>query len=161
MKMELPAASGMRWRLQRRPGISIWVGIASRVIAVMVALLLSGVIIELSGLSALALAKRAVESTLGSAYGLEQAAVLGDLHQTEEKGHGADQADGQLHRGAGRSQNAVPGQLLHATVPGREEDRDQDDRYEEAVEHGSILTIPTLHLKCNLQCLETGRVRIA
>ncbi len=77
MRRKQAAASGLRWRLQRRPGVSIWSGIASRLIAVVLALLLAGGIIELSGLSALALAKRAVESTLGSAYGLEQAAVLG------------------------------------------------------------------------------------
>jgi simple sugar transport system permease protein len=70
-------APGLRWRLQRRAGVSIWAGIASRLLAVVLALLLSGIIIELSGLSALALAKRALESTLGTAYGLEQAAVLG------------------------------------------------------------------------------------
>jgi simple sugar transport system permease protein len=70
------ATTGARWRLQRQPGVSLWAGIVFRVVAVLLALFISGVIIELSGLSALSLARRALESTLGSAYGLEQAGVL-------------------------------------------------------------------------------------
>lgn len=70
------ATTGVRWRLQRQPWVSPWAGIVFRVVAVLLAIFISGVIIELSGLSALSLAQRALESTLGSAYGLEQAGVL-------------------------------------------------------------------------------------
>jgi len=70
------AAPGVRWRLQRQSEVAPWAGITFRVIAVLLVLFISGVIIELSGLSALPLARRAIESTLGSAYGLEQAGVL-------------------------------------------------------------------------------------
>lgn len=76
MITESLATTGARWRLQRQPGVSLWAGIVFRVVAVLLALFISGVIIELSGLSALSLARRALESTLGSAYGLEQAGVL-------------------------------------------------------------------------------------
>lgn len=74
----VPVASpaGKGWRLQRRAAESPWVGIAFRVLAVLLALAISGLIIEISGLPAPALARRAISATLGSAYGLEQAAVL-------------------------------------------------------------------------------------
>jgi simple sugar transport system permease protein len=76
LNIEALGITGLHWHLQRRPGVSPWAGIASRAIAVLLALLVSGVIIELSGLPALTLAKKALRSTLGSAYGLEQAGVL-------------------------------------------------------------------------------------
>lgn len=66
----------LRWRLQRQVGASPWAGVVSRVTAVLLALVISGVVIELSGLPALSLAQKALESTLGSWYGLQQAAIL-------------------------------------------------------------------------------------
>lgn len=76
MKTKEIAKTGYRWHPHRRSDVSVWSGIASRLIAVVLALVVSGVIIEMSGLPALALARRLVASTLGTDYGLEQAAVL-------------------------------------------------------------------------------------
>jgi ABC-type uncharacterized transport system permease subunit len=73
-RVSKPRAHG--WRLQRRSSVPPWASLLSRTAAVLLALLISGLIIELSGLPAVSLAKRALESTLGSRYGLEQAAVL-------------------------------------------------------------------------------------
>jgi ABC-type uncharacterized transport system permease subunit len=64
------------WQLQRYSGASPVVGVVVRIAAILLALVVSGIIINLSGMSSIDLAKKAVQSTLGSAYGLEQAAVL-------------------------------------------------------------------------------------
>ncbi len=68
-------STGMGWRLQRQLGVSPWAGIISRIAAIALALLVSGLIIQLSGLHPVSLAQRALQS-LGSGYGLEQAAIL-------------------------------------------------------------------------------------
>ena len=68
--------TGMGWRFQRQIGVSPWAGIVSRIAAIVLALLVSGMIIRLSGLHPLSLAQKAIQSTVGSRYGLEQAGIL-------------------------------------------------------------------------------------
>lgn len=65
-----------RWRLQRHSAVTTRAGITSRIFAILLALLISGIVIELSGLSALTLGWKVVRSTLGSSYGLQRAGVL-------------------------------------------------------------------------------------
>lgn len=65
-----------QWRLERRIEVSPWAGILSRAIAVLLALVLAMVSIELAGMPAWDLLKQAVKGTFGSSYGIGQAAVL-------------------------------------------------------------------------------------
>ena len=65
-----------RWRVERRLEVSRWAAVISRVVAVLLALALAGVATQLSGMSAAGLAGKALQGTLGSAYGLGQAAIL-------------------------------------------------------------------------------------
>jgi ABC-type uncharacterized transport system permease subunit len=65
-----------RWRVVKRLEASSLASVAFRVLAVVLALLLAGIAIEASGRSAPALASQALKGTLGSSYGLAQAAVL-------------------------------------------------------------------------------------
>lgn len=76
MKAEHSRPRTFPWRLQRQIGVTPWAGLLARGVAVLLALIISGVVIELGGLPAIDLAKRAIESTLGSAYGLQQAGLL-------------------------------------------------------------------------------------
>lgn len=64
------------WRLQRRSVVGRRTRVLSGIGAVALALVVSGIAIEISGLSALQLGRRAVESILGTSYGLQQALVL-------------------------------------------------------------------------------------
>ncbi|MBN1314579.1 MAG: ABC transporter permease [Anaerolineales bacterium] len=65
-----------QWRFERQIEPSPWAGILSRAIAVLLALIIAMVSIELAGMPALELLKQAVKGTLGSVYGIGQAAVL-------------------------------------------------------------------------------------
>ena len=64
------------WRLQRRAEVTQRVQIVSRVVAVFLALLVAGIMFQLSGLSPLVVVQKALKSTLGSGYGLEQVALV-------------------------------------------------------------------------------------
>lgn len=64
------------WRIRRRADVPFWLNILARVIAIAAALILVGIVLKLSGLDPIALGRKAVTQTLGSAYGLQQAAIL-------------------------------------------------------------------------------------
>lgn len=64
------------WRLIRNPEVTRRTNLISRILAILFALIISGLVIELSGLSALSLGWKVVKSTLGSINGLQRAAVL-------------------------------------------------------------------------------------
>ncbi len=76
MSVKSQAARSIEWRLQRQVGVTPWAGVVARVTAVLLALAVSGLVIQLSGLPPLALAQKALQSTLGSRNGLEQAGIL-------------------------------------------------------------------------------------
>jgi len=65
-----------QYRLQRRPTVQTWLLILMKLVAVVIAFLFIGLFIELSGLSARDLAIHSIKSTLGSAFGLQQIALL-------------------------------------------------------------------------------------
>lgn len=67
--------SGAQWRLQRRADVPAWLSVLVRLIAVLLALLLVGIVLRLTQLDPLALGAKALRQTL-SAYGLQQAAIL-------------------------------------------------------------------------------------
>jgi simple sugar transport system permease protein len=64
------------WKFERRRDRSSSLIIIYKIIAIVVALILTGIFIELSGKSALDLGKRVIQSTLGSSYGLQQLGIL-------------------------------------------------------------------------------------
>ncbi len=64
------------WKLQRRADYSSARGILFKVLAVILAILATGIVLQASGQSALAMGSRVLESTLGSDYGLQQWLVL-------------------------------------------------------------------------------------
>jgi ABC-type uncharacterized transport system permease subunit len=64
------------WRIERRMSQSRWTAIGVRVSAVILAILLSGITIQLSGFSAISLDKKALISTLTTPFGLQQAFIL-------------------------------------------------------------------------------------
>jgi ABC-type uncharacterized transport system permease subunit len=70
------ALSFRGWKLQRRTDYSAARGVLFKILAVILALLITGIVIQASGESALAMGKRVLESTLGSNYGLQQWLVL-------------------------------------------------------------------------------------
>ena len=65
-----------RWRLERRTIAGRGTSIGVRVGAVALAIVLSGLAIQLSGFSALSLAQKAFVATIRSAFGLQQALIL-------------------------------------------------------------------------------------
>lgn len=65
-----------RYHLQRRPTVQPWLLILVKILAVVIAFLCIGLFIELNGLSAPDMAGRAIKSTLGSTFGLQQIAQL-------------------------------------------------------------------------------------
>jgi ABC-type uncharacterized transport system permease subunit len=69
-------AIGGRWQLRRRSDVPAWLSLLVRAFAVLLALLLVGLVLGVTGLDPLALGSKAVRQTLGSAYGLQQAAIL-------------------------------------------------------------------------------------
>lgn len=64
------------WKLQRRADYSTARDVLFKVLAVILALLITGIVLGASGQSALAMGKRVLESTLGSDYGLQQWLML-------------------------------------------------------------------------------------
>lgn len=64
------------WHIRRRADAPFWLNLLVRVLAIMLALLLVGIVLKLSGMEPLALGRKAIVQTLGSAYGLQQAAIL-------------------------------------------------------------------------------------
>jgi general nucleoside transport system permease protein len=66
----------MTWRFRRRTDTPFWLNLLIRLLAVILALVLVGIVIKLSGLEPIALGKKALVQTLGTSYGLQQAAVL-------------------------------------------------------------------------------------
>jgi simple sugar transport system permease protein len=64
------------WRIRRKTDVPLWINILVRVLAIAVALILVGIILKLSGLEPLTLGRKAIAQTLGSTYGLQQAAIL-------------------------------------------------------------------------------------
>jgi ABC-type uncharacterized transport system permease subunit len=66
-----------RWRVERCLQVNPLARVVIKVAAVLFALFLAGVLVQVSGMSAASLASKALKGTLGSTYGLGQAAVLG------------------------------------------------------------------------------------
>jgi len=64
------------WQLRRRADVPVWLDLLARLAAIALALLLVGIVLKLSGLDPLALGRKALAQTLGSAYGLQQALIL-------------------------------------------------------------------------------------
>jgi simple sugar transport system permease protein len=64
------------WRIRRRADAPFWLNVLVRVFAILLAMLLVGFVLKLSGMAPLALGRKAIAQTLGSAYGLQQAAIL-------------------------------------------------------------------------------------
>ncbi len=75
MKTSALAKQGS-WRLRRRSDVPLWLGIVIRLLAVVLALLLVGLVLELTGFDPAALGAKALKQTLGTAYGLQQVAIL-------------------------------------------------------------------------------------
>ena len=69
-------APAQRWHLRRRSDVPGWLSALVRLAAVLLAIVLVGVVLALGGLDPLALGAKALRQTLGTAYGLEQAALL-------------------------------------------------------------------------------------
>jgi general nucleoside transport system permease protein len=68
--------TGGRWQLRRRTDVPGWLSLLVRAAAVLLALLLVGIVLRVGGIDPLALGSKALRQTLGSAYGLQQAAIL-------------------------------------------------------------------------------------
>jgi ABC-type uncharacterized transport system permease subunit len=68
--------TGGQWQLRRRADVPAWLSLFVRALAVLLALVLVGIVLRLGGLDPLALGSKALRQTLGSAYGLQQAAIL-------------------------------------------------------------------------------------
>lgn len=66
----------LRWKLQRRVHSSSGRGVVFKILSVLLAILITGIVIEASGESSMAMGKRVLESTLGSKYGLQQLFML-------------------------------------------------------------------------------------
>lgn len=66
----------MAWRLQRFPSPKPSVAIAVRVAAIMLALIVGGVVVAVSGHNPLALGGQVITSTFGSSFGLEDLGLL-------------------------------------------------------------------------------------
>ena len=66
----------LSWKLERRASYSRARGHLFRILAVLLALVLTGIVIEASGESALAMAGSVLRSTLGSRYGWQQLLLL-------------------------------------------------------------------------------------
>ncbi len=64
------------WRLQRRNVPSRWARVICGLVAVLLALVVALIIFQLVGLDALTIGKKALVSTFGKAYGIEQGFVL-------------------------------------------------------------------------------------
>jgi ABC-type uncharacterized transport system permease subunit len=64
------------WHLRRRTDVPGWLSLLVRLIAVLLALLLVGIVLWLSGLEPLTLGAKALHQSLGTSYGLQQAAIL-------------------------------------------------------------------------------------
>jgi len=64
------------WKLQRRAEMSFQVQVIARVLAVVLALVVAGLALKATGLAPVELAKKAIRSTMGSQYGLEQLVVV-------------------------------------------------------------------------------------
>jgi len=64
------------WRFRRQIETPLWLNILVRVLAIALALILVGVVLKLSGMEPITLGRKAILQTLGSAYGLQQAAIL-------------------------------------------------------------------------------------
>ncbi|HJW91440.1 MAG TPA: ABC transporter permease [Anaerolineales bacterium] len=76
--MSAPPRTGLlgAWQLRRRAEVPVWLDLLARLVAIVMALLLVGIVLKLTGLDPLALGRKAVGQTLGSAYGLQQALIL-------------------------------------------------------------------------------------
>ncbi|WP_432284220.1 ABC transporter permease [Aminobacter sp. BA135] len=66
----------MSWRLQRFPSPRPSVAFAVRVIAILLALIVGGLVVAVSGLDPLTLGGQVVKSTFGSSFGLEDLGLL-------------------------------------------------------------------------------------
>lgn len=64
------------YRFRRRTVVPFWYSIFIRFLAIILALLLVGVILKISGLQPITLASKALRQTLGTGYGIQQALVL-------------------------------------------------------------------------------------
>ena len=73
----MPITTGRRRiRLMRRAETKPVYEVICRIVAVILALLVAGVVIKLTGISPILMLQKALKSTLGSSYGLQQALVL-------------------------------------------------------------------------------------
>jgi len=68
--------SGRTWHFRRRVDVPIWIRIMIRLLAVILALVLVGIVLKLGGFAPLTLGRKALQQTLGTAYGLQQAVIL-------------------------------------------------------------------------------------
>ena len=66
----------MTWRFRRRADAPLWLNLLIRLLAVLLALVLVGIVLKLNGLEPFGLGRKALAQTLGTSYGLQQAAVL-------------------------------------------------------------------------------------
>ena len=66
----------MTWRFRRRADVPLWLNILIRLLAVALALALVGIVLKLGGLEPISLGQKALVQTLGTSYGLQQAAIL-------------------------------------------------------------------------------------
>ena len=64
------------WRIRRRTDVPFWLNITIRLLSVVIALILVGLVLKISGLQPIILVKKALKQTLGTNYGLQQALIL-------------------------------------------------------------------------------------
>lgn len=69
-------AGKRRIRLMRRAEANPFYEVVCRIVSVILALLVAGAVIKITGMSPLLMLQKALKSTLGSSYGLQQALVL-------------------------------------------------------------------------------------
>lgn len=76
MKAAPGSAQPVKWRFRRRTEVPFWLNLAIRLLAVAFALVFVGIVLKLDGLEPISLGRKALMQTLGTAYGLQQAAIL-------------------------------------------------------------------------------------
>ena len=73
----LVSSLGLQWQLEQRTDVSPWRGAAFKILAILLALAISGIAIQVSGLSFPAMLNKVVTSTFGTDYGRQQLGILG------------------------------------------------------------------------------------
>jgi ABC-type uncharacterized transport system permease subunit len=76
MKAARVPSQSRAWRFRRRTDVPFWLNVFIRFFAVVLALVLVGIVLKLSRLEPISLGYKALIQTLGTSYGLQQAAIL-------------------------------------------------------------------------------------